>query len=69
MDTPDGLYVTINGLTENGRRYLATGWPIPVAEARVASIAEEAAVFALVNGGGTPQTEADMARAAEVANG
>lgn len=39
------------------------------ARARVATVQEEAAVYLLVNGGGTPQTDADMSNAARIANG
>jgi hypothetical protein len=34
--------------------------------ARVGTVQEEAAIYLLVNGGGTPQTDADMNNAARV---
>jgi len=42
---------------------------IPVAEAAAANVAEEAAIFGLVNGAGASQSDEDMARAARVAAG
>jgi hypothetical protein len=67
--TDDGPYVRYTGLTEMGRRRVGERILLPIGEASVASLREEAAIYLLVNGGGTPQTDADMARAAGVAEG
>lgn len=67
-DTDDGLYVRDTGLTEVGRRFIRSRCGLMVAEAKdCATEADEAAFYLLVNGGGTPQTGADMANAARVA--
>lgn len=62
-----GLYVRFTGLTPVGRRRLARRARFPFAEAHVATVEEEAALYLLLNGGGTPHTEADLARAEHVA--
>lgn len=67
-DTADGPYVRYTGLTLPRQRHFANRAHLTVAEARVATVEEEAAVYLLVNGGGTPQTGADMANAARVAD-
>jgi hypothetical protein len=67
--TTDGPYVRYSGLTEAGRRRVGERILLPIGEAAVASLREEAAIYLLVNGGGTPQTDADMANAARVAEG
>lgn len=41
----------------------------PALEAHVKTVAEEAEIFMLINSGGTAQTEADLAKAAGIANG
>ena len=41
---------------------------VQVAEAQPAGVEEEAAIYLLVNGGGTPQTSHDMQQAARLAN-
>lgn len=69
VDTADGPYVTFAGLTGTGRRKFANGAQIPVATARVATEAEEAAIYLRVNGSGTAQSAADMERAARIAGG
>lgn len=68
-DTADGPYVRHNGLTKVGRNMLVNRALIQVAEAQPATIEEEAAIYLLVNGGGTPQSDADMANAQHVATG
>lgn len=68
-DTDDGPYVTYTGLTRPEQLGFALNTTIPVCEARLTRVEDEANVFLLVNGGGTPQTDADMARAARVAKG
>lgn len=66
-DTDDGPYVRYSGLTLSGQRYTSSRFMLPTVEARVATIQEEAELYLLVNGGGMPQTESDMANAARVA--
>jgi hypothetical protein len=66
-DTADGPYVRVSGLTDLGQRMTGQRILLPVSEARVSSVQEEAAIYLLVNGGGTPQTDSDMARAARIA--
>ena len=68
VSTDDGLYVGYTGLTVTGQRMVDSRALIQVAEAKTcASVADEAAIYLLVNGGGTPQTAADMANAARTA--
>lgn len=69
VDTDDGPYVAYTGLDVVEQRYTSNRFLIPVAEASVATVGEEAAIFGLVNGAGVPQSEEDMARAARVAAG
>lgn len=64
--TSDGPYVRYPGLTRPAQRFLERT-AVPVAEAKVATIAEEAVIYLRVNGSGTPQTAGDIARAADVA--
>lgn len=66
-DTADGPYVRYPGLTEVGRRVCARKFLIPCAEAHLPTVEEEAKIYLLVNGGGTPQTDADLANAAQIA--
>ncbi len=67
-DTDDGPYVRFTGLTLVGQRRFMRRAQIPVCEARAASLEEEAQIYLLVNGGGTAQTDDDMANAARVAS-
>jgi len=69
VSTEDGPYVTIQGLTRIEANRTMMSWALPTVECRLGSIAEEAAVFGLVNGGGVSQTAEDLARAAAVAEG
>lgn len=62
-----GLYVRYCDLSVVGQRLLAQRAKFPFAEANVGSVREEAALYLLLNGGGTAQTDDDMARAARVA--
>lgn len=66
-DTDDGPYVRWRGLTLPRQRHFANRAHLTVAVASVATVQEEAAIYLLVNGGGTPQNEADMRNAARVA--
>jgi hypothetical protein len=59
-DTPDGPYVRVTGLNKLGQRATGERILLPVGEAQASSLREEAAIFLLVNGGGTPQTDANM---------
>ncbi|RKR92717.1 uncharacterized protein DUF262 [Micromonospora pisi] len=68
-DTDDGPHVRFTGLTEVGRRFAENRCVLPCAEGRLASVEQEAEVYLLVNGGGTPQTTTDMANARRVAEG
>lgn len=65
-DTDDGPYVRYSGLARREQRHLEN-IPVPVAEARAQTVAEEASIYLRVNGSGTPQSDADLARAADVA--
>lgn len=67
--TDDGPYVRYTGLNRVGQRFSDNRCVLPCAESRLGSVVEEAAVYLLVNGEGTPQTDADMANAARVAAG
>lgn len=68
-DTDDGPYVRHSGLTRAGQRWMDLRATIQVAEAKTcASLADEATIYLLVNGGGTPQTDADLLNAEQVAN-
>lgn len=66
--TDDGPYVTYSGLTLRGQRLFANRAMLPVIEARVATVAEEADLYLLINGGGTPQTSEDLDNAAQYAS-
>ncbi|KQO98184.1 hypothetical protein ASF30_08985 [Leifsonia sp. Leaf264] len=67
VDTDDGPYVTYKGMTGTGQRLMSTRSPLPVIECNVGSVEEEAALFMLVNTGGTEQTADSLANAASVA--
>jgi hypothetical protein len=66
-NTPDGPYVRVTGLNDLGRRATGERILLPVGEAQAASLREEAEIYLLVNGGGTPQTDADMDNARRIA--
>ncbi|MDG4792056.1 DUF262 domain-containing protein [Micromonospora sp. WMMD1102] len=68
-DTDDGPYVRYTGLTRTGQTWFKRHAKLPYIEAKVATLREEAEIFGLVNGGGTPQTDDDMANARRVAEG
>lgn len=68
-DTDDGPYVRVTGLAKPYRRHLKFSFQLPMVEAKLHSLAQEAEVYLLINGYGTPQTEDDMANAARVADG
>lgn len=53
----------------SARRYMGQGFIIPVAEARLGSLAEEAEVYDLINSAGTAHTTAELDRARSIARG
>lgn len=65
----DGPYVRYCGLTRSRQLRFCANSSLVVAEAKVATVQEEAAIYLRVNGGGVPQTDADMANASRVAHG
>ena len=67
-DTDDGPYVRHTTLTDRGRNRGTDRTVMPVGVGAFTSLREEAQIYLLLNGGGTPQTEADMDRAAGVSN-
>ncbi|MGW5817246.1 DUF262 domain-containing protein [Streptomyces noursei] len=70
VETEDGPYVRFTDLTEVGRLKIAALCVVDVSMLHSASsVAHEAAVFVLVNGGGVPQSEATMTAARRVAAG
>jgi hypothetical protein len=69
-ETEDGPYVRFSGLSEQGVRFTDRYCSLLIAEAKeCATLEEEAELYLLVNGGGTPQTDETMANAARVAGG
>lgn len=53
----------------HAKRYMGQGFNIPVAEARLGSLAEEAEIYMLINGAGTAHTTEDLDKARRVARG
>lgn len=68
VQTDDGPYVRYSGLSAVRQRLMSNRATLPVIETSVVSMAEEADLFVLINGSGTPQTEDDMANAAQYAS-
>ncbi|MFI5748880.1 hypothetical protein ACIBBE_23795 [Streptomyces sp. NPDC051644] len=67
--TEDGPYVRHSGLTRPGRLKFKHRAMLQVSEFKTAAtLADEAVMFLLVNGGGTPQTDQDMQRALDIAH-
>jgi hypothetical protein len=58
-----GETVSYLDLTKVGRRLLDNRFLIPIAEAQLGSVAEEAEVYDLINSAGTAHAEADLAKA------
>lgn len=58
-----GSWLTRAGLTKVGQRFCDRKFLIPVAEAYLSSLAEEAEVYDLINSAGTAHAEADLATA------
>jgi hypothetical protein len=67
-DTDDGPYIRFSGLSIIGQRRFMRMAQIPVCEARVGTVREEAQIYLLVNGSGTQQTDDDLQRAVRVAD-
>ncbi|MER6605655.1 DUF262 domain-containing protein [Streptomyces sp. NPDC000927] len=65
-ETDDGPYVRWSGLTVSRQRIFANRARLGVATARAATVVQEAGIYLLVNGGGTPQTPDDMVNAERV---
>lgn len=65
-DTADGKYVRFTGLSQPQQRFIKRA-TATVSLGKVGTEAEEAQIYLRVNGAGTPQTAADMERAARVA--
>ena len=63
-----GDMVTRADLTVPGQRLTDHRMIVQIAEAKVATVKDEAAIYLLINGAGTAQTGDDLARAAAVAN-
>lgn len=68
VDTDDGPYVTYLGLTVIGQRLMSNRALMPMAQGALPTVRAEAEIYCLVNGAGTPQTDADMTNAARIAN-
>ncbi|GAB3147167.1 hypothetical protein GCM10027290_30020 [Micromonospora sonneratiae] len=66
QDTDDGPYVRVTGLRSPHR--VARLMDLPCVRARVDTVADEAAIYLLINGAGTPHTDADLDRAARIAD-
>lgn len=67
--TSDGPYVRFTGLSKLGQNRSTNRTVMPVGIGEFPSLRAEAQIYLLLNGGGTPQSDADMARAAQVAGG
>lgn len=67
-DTDDGPYVRYTDLTDVEQRAQALCSMLPMIEAKVSTVEEEAELYLLVNGAGTPQQQTDMDRAAVIAH-
>ena len=68
-ETEDGPYVRYTGLAIAERRHQGNSFMLPTVEAKVATLQEEAEIYVLLNGAGTPQSAEAMANAARVAQG
>lgn len=67
-ETADGLYVRFSGMSLARQRHIGRGFTIPMVEVQLASVAEEAALYVLLNSAGTAQTAADLDRARAIAD-
>lgn len=68
-ETEDGPYVTIKDLAQSEQTHLGFTCALPATMAQVATVAEEADLYLLINGGGTPQTQDEMDNAARYSTG
>lgn len=68
-ETEDGPYVRYTGLAIAERRHQGNSFMLPTVEAKVATLQEEAEIYVLLNGAGTPQSDEAMANAQRVAGG
>ena len=66
-DFGDGPYITYSGLSVRERTGMDLTFAIPVIEATMNTLSQEAELYLLLNGSGVTQTDADMANAAHVA--
>jgi Protein of unknown function DUF262 len=69
VPTADGPYVAYGGLSLPGTRNVANRCKLTLVVASLPTVQAEAELYLLINGGGTPQTPQDMARAEHVAAG
>lgn len=67
VPTEDGPYVTYNGLSTVGKRFMSNRAFFSIVEAQLPSIKAEANMYLLVNGAGVAQTEADYERVEKIA--
>lgn len=67
--TDDGPYVTFTGLTVKGQRLHAAEAFLPVIEAHLDTVAEEAELYVRLNTSGTEQATGDIQNARRVAGG
>lgn len=67
-DAPSSDLVYFEDLTPAGRRYFKNIAVLPVAEAKLCSVEEEAEVYGLINSAGTAHTGAELARAKMIAS-
>ncbi|WP_171053387.1 DUF262 domain-containing protein [Streptomyces marianii] len=65
-ETADGPYVRYSGLSRPAQLKFSNRAHLSIAMAKVPTVTDEANIYLLVNGGGTPQTPADMDNAARV---
>lgn len=65
--TEDGPYVRYTGLTLAEQRHQGNSFMLPAVEAKVATLEQEAELYLLLNGAGTPQSDEAMANALRVA--
>lgn len=67
--TDDGPYLRYSGLTRTGQSLFDSRAMLPTCETQVPTLPEEAEIYLLINGAGTPQTSQDLENAADVAHG
>jgi hypothetical protein len=67
FETSDGPYVKYDGLSVIGQRLMSNRALLPVAEASLGTVEEEAELYLRLNAAGTPQTDDDMHNARLVA--